>query len=366
MTCPAISVIIPIYNAIKSLSICIESIISQTYTNYECILVDDGSNDGSGHVCDLIGSKNLRFQVYHKINGGVSSARNLGISVAKGEWLCFVDADDSLEPDYLTNLIAKANDADLVVGGYLTNNTVSCPNDRYYYGNEIADYCNNVVNRLYGKVPWGKLYKRSIINENNLHFDDNIRLGEDLVFNLTFLKSATSIRTINEAGYLYSTNSSNEVKYNLRLQEINYVNSCVTRLEHQLSDIFNNGINLSYSKSIILAVYPYSQIISSLNDKDYFSSYQQIFPNSTREQFIADNICSPIIRGLLYMIYCYRMGEKADFYLSLNYLSQNYKNKLRSITYPYKKLNLLSFCLRHDMIGLMSLVLSVDSIKHKG
>ncbi len=98
MTTPLISVIVPVYNNKELLPKCIDSIIQQTYTNLEIILVDDGSNDGTGKLCDELAGKDTRIQVYHKENGGSSSARNLGIQNAKGDYLGFVDSDDFIEP----------------------------------------------------------------------------------------------------------------------------------------------------------------------------------------------------------------------------------------------------------------------------
>ena len=95
---PKISVIVPVYKAEKYVGECIESILSQTYTDFELLLVDDGSPDKSGEICDYYAGKDPRIIVYHKENGGVSSARNYGIEHAVGEWICFVDSDDTILP----------------------------------------------------------------------------------------------------------------------------------------------------------------------------------------------------------------------------------------------------------------------------
>ena len=101
-----ISVVVPIYNVEDVLCFCIDSILNQTYSNFELLLVDDGSTDKSGDICDQYARKDTRIRVFHKENGGVSSARNLGIDNAIGECICFVDSDDYLEPDYLEILLA--------------------------------------------------------------------------------------------------------------------------------------------------------------------------------------------------------------------------------------------------------------------
>lgn len=104
MNIPQISVIVPVYNVEKYLSRCIESILSQTFTDFELLLIDDGSTDRSGEICDEYAKKDTRIRVFHTKNRGVSAARNLGLDNAKGEWISFVDSDDWVENDYLKSL----------------------------------------------------------------------------------------------------------------------------------------------------------------------------------------------------------------------------------------------------------------------
>ena len=109
---PFISIVVPIYNVEKYLKKCVESILNQTYKNFELILVDDGSPDRCGEICEDLKKKDLRIRVIHKENGGLSSARNAGIDVAKGEYIGFVDSDDYIEPfmyEKLVNAVVKDN-----------------------------------------------------------------------------------------------------------------------------------------------------------------------------------------------------------------------------------------------------------------
>ncbi len=111
-----VSVIIPIYNTAKYLPRCIESVLCQSFDGFELLLVNDGSTDGSGDICDTYATRDSRIRVFHKENGGVSSARNLGLKEAKGEWVCFVDSDDELLPDGLQTMVdAVSSDVDLVM-----------------------------------------------------------------------------------------------------------------------------------------------------------------------------------------------------------------------------------------------------------
>lgn len=120
MNNPLISIVVPVYNVEKFLRSCLDSILFQTYTNWEAILVDDGSNDNSGCICDEYAQKDRRIRVIYKKNGGVSSARNVGIENARGDWFLFCDSDDILYEDTLHTFVSRINDGiDSVCGGYV-------------------------------------------------------------------------------------------------------------------------------------------------------------------------------------------------------------------------------------------------------
>lgn len=116
---PKISCIVPVYNVEKYLRRCVDSILNQTFTDFELILVDDGSPDNSPAICYEYAVKDSRIKVIHKVNGGVSSARNVGLDVAKGEWICFVDSDDLIEADYMQKMYEAAinNNSDFIMCG---------------------------------------------------------------------------------------------------------------------------------------------------------------------------------------------------------------------------------------------------------
>ena len=112
-----VSVIVPVYNASKYLEACIESILNQNNKSFELLLIDDGSTDSSGEICDCFAIKDDRIKVIHKSNGGVSSARNIGLEMAKGKWLAFVDSDDTVDKEYLT-ISDESKDSDIIEKGY--------------------------------------------------------------------------------------------------------------------------------------------------------------------------------------------------------------------------------------------------------
>ena len=114
-----VSCIIPVYNTEKYLPRCIESVLAQTFVDWEMLLIDDGSTDASGSICDEYAAKDERIRVFHKENGGISSARNVGLNYAQGEWIFFVDSDDSLPKTSLESLLSRSSDANIIAGGFL-------------------------------------------------------------------------------------------------------------------------------------------------------------------------------------------------------------------------------------------------------
>jgi glycosyltransferase involved in cell wall biosynthesis len=136
---PLVSVIVPVYKAEKWLHRCVDSILAQTMENFELLLIDDGSPDRSGEICDEYAAKDSRVRVFHKENGGVSSARNLGLDNAQGEWISFVDADDLVEENYIAELLSSAkNDGSLVISGLKKEKNGIVINRVEFY-NEIVD-----------------------------------------------------------------------------------------------------------------------------------------------------------------------------------------------------------------------------------
>lgn len=189
-----VSVIVPVYKVENVLHYCIDSILNQTYKNFELILVDDGSPDDSGKICDKYAKKDNRIKVIHKENGGVSSARNCGIDAAKGKYICFVDSDDYVNKNYLEILIRTKSEHPEFDNIWCYFQTVTDYDSMV--GNLIVDDNKNIysvkdIMTLHEKWldagPVCKLYDRKTILENGLTFDSNLSLGEDLIFNFQYL-----------------------------------------------------------------------------------------------------------------------------------------------------------------------------------
>lgn len=209
-----ISIIVPVYKVEKYLRECIDSILSQTYENFELILVDDGSPDNSGKICDEYAEKDKRIKVLHKENGGVSSARNLGLDNANGEYVTFIDSDDFVDKRYLevlcTNL--KENNADISVcrfSKYINESFFlyqeSFPNKSVIEHNtdDFFDFFARFFSLkcyFFGSAC-RCLFKKSTIGETR--FDKNIRISEDLLFTANVVFNSKNISFVNESLYFY-------------------------------------------------------------------------------------------------------------------------------------------------------------------
>ena len=194
-----LSIIVPVYNTENYLKKCIDSILAQTYTDFELILVDDGSNDQSSSICDGYASKDIRVRVIHKANGGVSSARNAGLDICQGEYVMFVDSDDWIESNFISSFFLEGMDqADVIIGGYTELRTdgkmIHSPRTERLKREEFGQrfeilYSNNFIN-----APFSKLYKLSTIATKR--FDQGVALGEDFLFNLKVFRSCKRFMTI--------------------------------------------------------------------------------------------------------------------------------------------------------------------------
>ncbi len=211
-----ISVIVPIYNGEKYLEECLESIINQTYKNLQIILIDDGSKDKSGKICDEYAKKDNRIEVIHKENAGVSVARNTGLDNARGEWITFIDADDSVEKDFCKKLMQKeTNDVDCIMCGY--NRLI---NDKKIeiksigFSNKFEDSRKYLISSLNPQTGVGfshmKIIRMSAIG--NIRFNDNLKVAEDALFNIQLSGNIRKINFVDEKLYNYRLNTNSTVK----------------------------------------------------------------------------------------------------------------------------------------------------------
>ena len=207
---PKVSIIVPVYKAEKYLHQCIDSILYQTFSDWECILVDDGSPDRSGAICDEYAQKDDRIRVIHKENGGVSSARNVALEKIAGKWLTFVDSDDCLYPNALQRWVevAEQNNLDMI----------QCHFNREYKEGQVEGEATEVLTAAqyadsenYLTCVWGTLFKSSIVKEHSLRFDEKVKLGEDQIFLLCHMQYCNRIQRIGDVLYFYRDNEQSAV-----------------------------------------------------------------------------------------------------------------------------------------------------------
>lgn len=223
-----LSIIVPVFNVEKYLHQCLDSLVSQSYKNIEVIMVDDGSQDKSGMICDKYAAKYKNFSVIHKENAGLGMARNTGLDHISGDYVTFVDSDDYLEPFFIEKMLnyAVSNNVDMCKGGFQRVRDDGVIIATRQYENEIfngSDARTKFLPRMFGSSPTkhdsiemcvcGAIYKKSLIDKYHLRFpSEREMISEDLVFNIDYMQHADGAYLISEVGYNYRANFSSLTK----------------------------------------------------------------------------------------------------------------------------------------------------------
>lgn len=210
---PLVSIIVPVYNAEKTFNRCVNSILNQTFQDWELLLIDDGSTDQSGNLCDEYASKDQRIKVFHKENEGVSVARNLGIKESTGEYITFIDADDEVVKDYLAILYENIQQSDIVFFFfqwiYTDNSKLVILLDNFYseerisIEKEISLLMNNKIGYDLFGFTCNKIFRSYIIKKNNILFVKDLATSEDEVFTLDYCRYVRKFKVINLPLYIY-------------------------------------------------------------------------------------------------------------------------------------------------------------------
>lgn len=261
MTHCLISVIVPIYNTEKFLNACLDSLLAQTFQDYEAILVDDGSTDGSGRICDSYAEKDCRIHVIHQKNAGVSVARNRALEKVSGEYVFFLDSDDILPENAFEKLVHT--DADLIIGSIWEV-------DEYGRPNGISQCLPNqslsrvqVLEALFDESQWGyqgyiwnKLYRRSVIVKQNIRFDPVIKYNEDRLFLVEYLLSCSKVIMTSEVVYYYRQQKKSalaQVKLGFKpgvLTELDAFESMKVLVKEDYPRLYQNISRLAFEKSL--------------------------------------------------------------------------------------------------------------------
>lgn len=252
-----LSIIIPAYNAAKYIERCVNSIVSQNYSDMEILIVDDGSTDDTLELSRTISHKPLSIKVLHKENGGVSSARNYGMDNAIGTYLMFVDADDYLLPDTLAKAVEfaeKNRDADFCVFGFVRSArsgtaTENILPSRIYHKTERLEYIKNLDTVSFGST-WSKLYKRDFITSHGLRFDTGIIASEDNCFNFNAVQVAEKIATSSLMVYFYDVNYQSATAKFIGEKYIENARAYINIIYHTIAEIVKeNGEGASDNKN---------------------------------------------------------------------------------------------------------------------
>lgn len=241
---PLISVIVPVYNAEKTLRQCVDSILGQYYKNIELLLIDDGSKDSSSDICDEYASKDDRVKTFHKENAGVSAARNKGLENASGEWITFIDSDDYISEDYFHGV--ECCKQELLITGFRDEidgnvyENVKMVSYLYQNVNDVTQFIRTQVSSsMVLRGPWGKFYRRELLG--SIRFNTNMKLGEDTCFVFDYLAKCNTIE-VNTCSYYVIRRGTvpDAVKYQSSVEyavrSLNYVWESYRKIEevHQI------------------------------------------------------------------------------------------------------------------------------------
>lgn len=246
-----ISIIVPIYNATLTLSRCIDSIVKQSFYDWELLLINDGSTDDTFNICREYELKDKRIRFFNKKNGGVSSARNVGLNNAKGEWITFIDSDDYVKSDYLKNLLSHANGTiDLVISYAEVHSESDFKPEQYPSKLVTSENFDSIFieNDMHWHTsPWSKLYRRAIIKNNHLCFCEGMHIGEDAMFLYSYILCSRTIYISSDTDYCYFAYNENSLT-----KKVNELESELLSYNNIKSIVLQLISNKKVSKSLAL------------------------------------------------------------------------------------------------------------------
>lgn len=273
-----ISVIVPVYKAEKYIDRCISSLIEQTCSDFEVLLIDDGSPDRSGIICEKYSTERYNIKCFHKKNGGVASARQYGVDKAVGEYIIHVDPDDWVEKNMLHELYsnAKNNDADMVICDYFVNDGLQekyCAQRPSKLDHETL--LNELFSHLYGSC-WNKLIRKSCIDKYGLKFNENLTIKEDLFYNCSLLVHDIKVSYLPKAFYHYDVSiNSNALTKTRSIQLLHQQQVFIDLVVPLLRD---NNFNKLADTAITITAYE-AFIYNLLRGEEYSRKYGVFIPN---------------------------------------------------------------------------------------
>lgn len=285
-----VSIIIPIYNAEENIKKCLDSIIKQDYLNLEILCINDGSKDNSKKIIDTYQKKDKRIVVINKENSGVSDTRNLGIRLAKGNYIMFIDADDYISNDYIKVLmdVVKKNNSEYVISGYteISNNTKK-EKSIYKKENQVFDISypkqiGNLLETFEINPCWKQLISKRVIYKNNIEFDKNIKYGEDMLFSLECYIASKKTTYVKNYGYFYIINDSGAMrKKDIKSLEKRFSdNKLTTEIITRKYNIDTENIKKIYFKTLFV----FNKISTAvINAQNNFITFRKIVSNQRKK-----------------------------------------------------------------------------------
>ena len=257
MNHPVISVIVAIYNAEKTLSRLLDSLLAQTLQDFEILMIDDGSTDGSSSICDRYSESDKRFKAFHKPNEGIGTTRQFGIEHAIGDYTIHADADDWVEPDYLELLYNQAisSGSDIVICDYLEE---KASQTIYKKQKPSAFDTDSLLHELLWHLqdgPCNKLIRRAAYIQRNIEYVKGLDGGEDQLFNLQLIKEGATVSYLPKALYHYDTaTNTHSASRNISLKNIEHEEKFLQKLRHLLPNGFETSIDNKNLKVVYMAI----------------------------------------------------------------------------------------------------------------
>ncbi len=319
---PQISIIVPVYNVEKYLNECIDSILNQSYTNFELILVNDGSTDDSGKICDEYAINDKRVRVYHKNNGGQSSARNLGIEKSSCEWLCFIDSDDIVHPRMLEYMKKAIDDSNVKLSVCTNIKDKQLPEDFLYlktYSLEVLEVTEKALIQNNGylsifhanpdiDIMWilcTKLIHKDIVKKYPM---TEGRIYEDNAIAMAWCHEAGKVAIVNQELYFYRQNPNSTMHSTFSRKKTDYLWALEQQLEYAHNWEYLQLMNQIMNHYLTSCIYMSKKCKNDLNDKEY-SKQILLHAKQVAKQYNINNLDNSIllkiqkINEMLYPIY---------------------------------------------------------------
>lgn len=333
-----ISIVVPVYKAESFIRRCVDSVISQTYKDWELILVDDGSPDKSGTICDEYAKLDSRIKVLHKENGGVSSARNLAIEyITSSIWITCLDSDDEIQPSFLQSFFngILANSIDFAFlsdficcrNSILSSSRVAEP--KIYNKDCFVSFIEKYIDHPALKGVHANFFRTEIIKNNNVKFDPNIRNGEDHIFVLEYLLYTRSAQIVEGNGYIYYSPQEYSLKYLPKLDELKYKFSIMEKYMDQIARI--HGINLAWAKEAKWLNGLSCIDIFSLYHPNCFREYLDLYCNKLHSRYETDIRCNRDIRTINILLHLVNKRGDKNFSKLLNLFMASPKTPLKYV-----------------------------------